>query len=415
MPRIPPPRTAAAARSPMDLEMFPELAGFRAEVREKLRAMLPQELRARVLRGQRLQRDDYLQWQRILHAHGWGAVHWPREWGGCAWSAPQLALFDEECARLGAPRQLPFGLKMLAPVLLRFGTPEQRASFLPAIVEGRSWWCQGYSEPGAGSDLASLKTRARRDGDGFVVDGQKTWTTLAQHADWMFCLARTDPDAKPQRGISFLLVDMRSPGVEVRPIRLLDGEHEVNEVWLDGVHVPARQLVGELHQGWGIAKYLLGHERTNIAGVGVVKRELDRLRELVADPDARGTRRADDPLAAADLAQLEIDLLALEATQARMLRGESAPGAEASMLKILGSRLQQRASECLMRAAGARALPFEPEAAAPPPGFEPVAGEDCALLAAQYANWRKVSIYGGSNEIQHNILARELGLATGAP
>ena len=387
----------------MELDILPELAGLRDELRRTLRQLLPEELRRKVLLGRRLGREDYLGWQRLLYGQGLGAVHWPCEWGGRAWSAAQSAAFDEECARLGAPRQLPFGLKMLAPVLLRFGTPEQRARLLPPIVEGRSWWCQGYSEPGAGSDLASLKTRARLDGDGFVLQGQKTWTTLAQHADWMFCLARTDPEAKPQSGISFLLVDMRSPGVQVRPIRLLDGEHEVNEVWLDEVRVPRENLVGELHQGWTVAKYLLGHERANIAGVGIIRRELDRLRELAGA----------QALLAHDIAELEIDLLALEATQARMLGGEGPPGAQASMLKVLGSRLQQRVSECLVRAAGARALPFEPEAFEPPPGFKPVAGEDCALLAAQYANWRKVSIYGGSNEIQCNILARALGLDGG--
>ncbi len=397
----------------MDLDILPELAELRGELRRTLRELLPDALRRKVLLGRRLGREDYLDWQRLLHSRQLGAVHWPREWGGLDWSPAQAAVFDEECARLGAPRQLPFGLKMLAPVLLRFGTPEQRARLLPPIVEGRSWWCQGYSEPGAGSDLASLKTRALRDGEDFVLHGQKTWTTLAQHADWMFCLARTDPEARPQSGISFLLVDMRSPGVQVRPIRLLDGEHEVNEVWLDGVRVPRENLVGELHQGWTVAKYLLGHERTNIAGIGTIQRELDRLRALANEPDDLGHRPGAQPLLAADIAELEIELLALEATQARMLQGEGPPGAEASMLKVLGSRLQQRVSELLIRAAGARALPFEPEAFEPSPGFEPVAGEDCALLGAQYANWRKVSIYGGSNEIQCNILARALGLDEG--
>ncbi|MDE2120526.1 MAG: acyl-CoA dehydrogenase family protein, partial [Betaproteobacteria bacterium] len=333
----------------MDFALSGDLAGFRAELRRRLRELLPDELRAKVLAGRRLQRDDYLGWQRILHAAGWGAVHWPGEWGGCDWEPRRLALFDEECALAGAPRQLPFGLKMLAPVLLRFGSRAQCERFLPPILAGEAWWCQGYSEPGAGSDLASLKTRAVRDGDDYVVDGVKTWTTLAQHADWMFCLVRTDPAARPQRGISFLLIDMRSPGVQVRPIRLLDGEHEVNEVWLDGVRVPAANLVGEPEQGWSIAKYLLGHERTNIAGIGLVKRELQRLRELAARPDAQGRRPIEQPLLRADIAELEIELLALEATQSRMLQPGSAPGAEASLLKVVGSRLQQRASELLVR------------------------------------------------------------------
>ncbi len=392
------------------LEFPGELSEFRARLRQRLRDLLPDELRRKVLGGRRLLRDDYLQWQRILHGAGLGAVHWPQAWGGQDWDAARVAVFDEECSLAGAPRQLPFGLKMLGPVLLRFGTDAQRERFLPPIVRGEEWWCQGYSEPGAGSDLASLKTRAVRDGDAYVVSGQKTWTTLAQHADWMFCLVRTDAAARPQRGISFLLVDMRSPGVQVRPIRLLDGEQEVNEVWLDGVRVPAHNLVGEADQGWSIAKYLLGHERANIAGIGVVKRELQRLRELAARADALGRRALDDPLLRADIAELEIELLALETTQARMLQPGRAPGAEASMLKIIGSRLQQRASELLVRVAGARALPFEPEAFAPGDGFAAVAGDDYALLAAQYANWRKLSIYGGSNEIQLNLLARALGL-----
>ncbi len=393
----------------MAIELLPELTAWRAGLRQRLRAILPDGLRHKVLLGQRLRRDDYLDWQRILHAEGWGAVHWPRAWGGCEWDAAQVAVFEEECARAGAPRQLPFGLKMLAAVLLRFGTAEQCARFLPPILDGRSWWCQGYSEPGAGSDLASLQTRAVRDGDGYLLSGQKTWTTLAQYADWMFCLARSQPDAPQQQGISFLLVDMHSPGVSVRPIRLLDGEHEVNEVWLDRVRVPAAQLVGAENQGWSVAKYLLGHERSNIAGIGLVKRELDRLLDLAARPDRQGRRADADPALRQAVAELRIELLALEATQLRMLR-DGDPGAAASMLKIVGSQLQQRASELLLQVAGARAMPLQAQAFDPPAGFEPAAGADWALLGAQYLNWRKVSIYGGTNEIQHNILARAMGL-----
>ncbi len=384
----------------MDVELLPGHTAFRAEVRAFVDSRLPPSIRDKVLRGARLEKEDYQCWQRILHAHGWGAPNWPREYGGTGWDAVQQAVFDDECAAAGAPRQLPFGLKMLGPVLMRFGTEAQRERFLPDILRGDAWWCQGYSEPGAGSDLASLKTRAVLDGEHYVVDGQKTWTTLAQHADWMFCLARTDPAAKPQLGISFLLVDMRSPGVTVRPIITLDGEHEVNEVWLDAVRVPLAQRVGEAHQGWTIAKYLLGHERSNIAGVGICRREMQRLRALHAGDDARGRRLRADALARARMAQLEIDLLALEITQLRLLQQPAASGAASSMLKVLGSQMQQRIAEALLHAAGAQALG----------GSDTLPGAEHALLAAQYANWRKVSIYGGSNEIQRNILARAMGL-----
>ena len=268
------------------------------------------------------------------------------------------------------------------------------------------WWCQGYSEPGAGSDLASLKTRAVRDGDDYIVTGQKTWTTLGQYADWMFCLVRTDTEAKPQQGISFLLIDMRSPGVSVRPIITLDGEHEVNEVWLDAVRVPVANRVGDENQGWTIAKYLLGHERSNIAGVGIAKRELSRLTDLVARESKPGRTLQDDPLFASRIAQLEIDLLALEITQLRMLQREGPPGPESSMLKVLGSELQQRVAELLMHAAGHRALSFEFQT--PDSGNKDE--DESGRLAAQYANWRKLSIFGGSNEIQNGILARALGL-----
>jgi len=394
----------------MDFEpdFTPEYAPFRAEVRMFLNDKLPAPLRHKVLHGLRLNKDDFVLWQRILHAHGWGAPNWPLQYGGTSWNAVQQAIFDEECAQAGAPRQLPFGLKMLAPVLMRFGTEAQRKTLLPGIVSGDVWWCQGYSEPGAGSDLASLKTRAVRDGDDYIVTGQKTWTTLGQYADWMFCLVRTDAAAKPQQGISFLLVDMRSPGVTVRPIITLDGEHEVNEVWLDAVRVPVANRVGDENQGWTIAKYLLGHERSNIAGVGIAKRELSRLKDLAARESRPGKTLQDDALFASRIAQLEIDLLALEITQLRMLQREGPPGPESSMLKVLGSELQQRVAELLMHAAGHRALSFEFQTQES--GNKDEDEADSGRLAAQYANWRKLSIFGGSNEIQNGILARALGL-----
>ncbi len=396
----------------MAIDLSPEHADFRAEVRGFLNAALPAEIRRKVLRGSRLEKDDFVRWQRILHAQGWAAPNWPERCGGTGWSAVQQALFDEECALAGAPRQLPFGLKMLAPVLMRFGSEAQCRDLLPGIASGAVWWCQGYSEPGSGSDLASLKTRALRDGQDYIVTGQKTWTTLGQYADWMFCLVRTDVAAKPQQGISFLLIDMRSPGVTLRPIITLDGEHEVNEVWLDEVRVPVANRVGEENQGWAIAKYLLGHERSNIAGVGVIKRELARLKDIVARTDANGQRLRDDALFAVRVAQIEIDLLALEATQLRLLQRDGPPGPESSMLKVLGSELQQRLSELLMHAAGQRALPFAPgaEVAEAAATMAETDDQGDALLAVQYANWRKLSIFGGSNEIQKNILARALGL-----
>ena len=392
----------------MNHDFLPELAPFRAEVQDFLAAELPADIGARVRAGKRLRKEDITRWQRILHRRGWGAPSWPAEWGGPGWSTLQQIVFDDECAQAGAPPQIAFGLRMLAPVLMRFGTEEQRNRHLPGIANGDVWWCQGYSEPGSGSDLASLKTRAVRDGDAYVITGQKTWTTLAQHADWMFCLVRTDSAAKPQEGISFVLIDMHAPGVSVRPIITVDGEHEINEVWLDAVRVPLDQRVGAENQGWTIAKFLLGHERSNIAGAGVAKRELARLRELAAKPGTDGRAALDDALFAARLAQLNIDALALEITQLRLVQREGPPGSESSMLKIVGSELLQRISECLVHAAGGAALPFE--RAAFEPDFDPVAGDDAALLAAKYGNWRKLSIYGGTNEIQHNILARALGL-----
>jgi alkylation response protein AidB-like acyl-CoA dehydrogenase len=373
----------------MDLDFSPAENAFRAEVRAFVREHLPETIRRKVTSSQHLSRDEHLLWQRTLHAHGWGGVGWPREFGGPGWTPAELYIFEEECAAAGAPRLISFGLKMIAPVLMNFGTPQQQRRYLPKIMAGEEWWCQGYSEPGAGSDLASLKTRAVLDGDHYLVNGQKTWTTLGQHADWMFCLVRTDPEAKAQRGISFLLIDMRSPGITVRPIITLDGAHEVNEVWLEDVRVPVANRVGEENQGWTYAKFLLGHERTNIAGIGIAKRELARLKRLAAD-----TGRSDDPLFAARIARVEIDLMALEITNLRALSAEGAsraPGPEASILKIKGSELQQEIAELLMQAAGPAAFAI---------------GEHSSRLAANYCNQRKLSIFGGSNEIQRNIISQ---------
>ena len=379
----------------MDLAFSPEENAFREEVRRFVAANLPDAIRDKVMNGVHLERAEHVAWQRILHGRGWGGVGWPKEFGGPGWTPTELYIFEEECAAAGAPRLISFGLKMIAPVLMAFGSPAQQQRFLPKIMSAEEWWCQGYSEPGAGSDLASVKTRAVRDGDHYVVNGQKTWTTLGQHADWIFCLVRTDPEAKKQSGISFLLVDMKSPGVTVRPIITLDGAHEVNEVWLEDVEVPVENRVGEENKGWTYAKFLLGHERTNIAGIGIAKRELARLKRIA---EAEG--KLDQPLFAARVAQVEIDLMALEITNLRVLSAErekKAPGPEASILKIKGTEIQQAIAELMMQAVGSYALPFRQNDIGP---------EYAANLGTGYCNLRKLSIFGGSNEIQKNIISQ---------
>ncbi len=393
----------------MDLSFTPQELEFRDEVRAFLAASLPAEIGQKVLSGLHTSRDDTVRWQKILHAKGWGAPSWPVEFGGTGWDPVRQYIFEEEGCAVGAPRQLPFGLKMVGPVIMQFGNAAQQRRFLPRILSAEDWWCQGYSEPGSGSDLASLKTSAERKGDHYLVNGQKTWITLAQFADWIFCLVRTDRAAKPQAGISFLLVDMRSPGVTVRPIVMLDGGHEVNEVWFEDVRVPVENRVGEENKGWTYAKFLLGHERTNIAGVGASKRELARLKLIAAKERKHGRPLLEDPYFAARVAQVEIDLMALEITNLRVISAEAerrAPGPEASLLKIKGTEIQQALTELMMQAVGPYALPFRREAMEP--GFRgPPAGPGYAApLAATYLNMRKASIYGGSNEIQKNIITQ---------
>jgi alkylation response protein AidB-like acyl-CoA dehydrogenase len=363
-----------------------------------------------MLDGRHIAPQDLIEWQQCLDRHGWGAPSWPKEYGGAGWTPVQQYLFEEECALNGAPAQLPFGLKMVGPVIMTFGTTAQRQRFLPRIISGQDWWCQGYSEPGAGSDLASLKTRAEKQGDNFVVNGQKTWITLAQYADWIFCLVRTDPVAKAQAGISFLLVDMKSPGVTVRPIVTMDGRQDINEVWFDDVRVPVENMVGEENRGWTYAKFLLGHERTSIAGVGGSKRELARLKRIAALERKNGAPLIEDPCFAAKVAEVEIDLTALAITNLRMLTAETraGSGAEASLLKIKGSEIQQALAELMLQAVGPYALPVQlgafelgdSDAITGPPYAPPLAAHHCGI--------RKTSIYGGSNEIQRSIVARAL-------
>ncbi|MBI1771292.1 MAG: acyl-CoA dehydrogenase family protein [Burkholderiales bacterium] len=388
----------------MDLNFNAAELGFRQEVTEFLQQSLPQDISHKVHHGIPLEKADYQCWQKILHAHGWGGSSWPVKFGGTGWSAVQRYIFEEECAAAGAPRLPPFGIKMVAPVLMEFGSPGQQQRFLPRILSAEEWWCQGYSEPGSGSDLASVKTTAELKQDGeddyYLVNGQKTWTTLAHYADWIFCLVRADRAAKAQRGISFLLIDMKSPGVTVRPIITMDGAHEVNEVWFDDVKVPVANLVGEENKGWTYAKFLLGHERTNIAGIGIAKRELARLKRVAAREFKNGKPLMEDAVFAVRLAQVEIDLMALEMTNLRVLSAEEqshVPGPEASILKIKGTEIQQAITELLVQAVGGQALPLRDRQDT---------SELASPLAINYLNMRKLSIYGGSNEIQKNIIAQ---------
>ena len=389
----------------MDLAFTPEEQAFREEIRSWVRANLPEDIAHKVRNDLHLTREDMQRWAKILGKKGWLGYGWPKEFGGPGWSAVQKHLFEEECALAGTPRIVPFGPVMVAPVIMAYGTPEQHQRFLPGIASGEVWWSQGYSEPGSGSDLASVKTRAERVGDKYIVNGQKTWTTLGQYGEWIFCLVRTSNEGKPQTGISFLLVDMKSPGVTVRPIKLLDGSHEVNEVFFDNVQVPTDQLIGEENKGWTYAKHLLSHERTNIADVNRAKRELERLKRIAKTEGVWEDQRFRD-----QIALLEIDVIALEMLVLRVLSAMKSgknPLDIAGLLKIKGSEIQQRYSELMMLAAGPYALPYIQEAMeAGYQGDFPGNVLGNAPLAATYFNMRKTTIYGGSNEVQRNIVAQ---------
>ncbi len=395
----------------MDLSFSPEEEDFRAEVRACVAESKPKLPRAMgAPEAATRTRDDYMAWHRLLYKKGWIAPHWPKEYGGTGWSVTQRYIFNEECARAEMPPVVIFGLNMLGPVLYTFGSEAQKKRFLPRILSGEDWWCQGYYEPGSGSDLASLRLRAVREGDHYFVNGQKTWTTLAQYADWIFCLVRTNPDVKPQEGISFLLIDMKSPGVSVKPIIVLDGAREVNEVFFDNVKVPADQRVGEENKGWTYAKFLLVNERTGIANTARSKQAVVRLKEIARAEQDDGVPLIETPDFARKIAELEIELAALEFTELRTLaaeaRGEMA-GPESSILKIRGTEIQQRITELAEEAVGYYAFPYERGL-----GANDYVGPDYALGAAgRYFNMRKASIYGGSNEIQRNIIVKAvLGL-----
>ena len=393
----------------MDLNFTAEEEAFRHEVRSFLQQSLPERLSAKVREGLRLSRADMAEWHAILNARGWLANHWPREHGGTGWNAVQKFIFELECALAHAPRVVPFGVGMLGPVLIKYGNEAQKRHWLPRILSGEDWWCQGYSEPGAGSDLAGVKTTAVREGDHYVVNGQKTWTTLGQHANMIFCLVRTNREAKKQEGISFLLVDMNSPGVEVRPIITLDGEHEVNEVFFTDVKVPVENLVGEENKGWTCAKYLLTYERTNIAGVGFSVAGLEKLKLAAARVMHKGKPLLQDPMFAARVAKVEIDLENMKTTNLRVIAavaGGGAPGAESSMLKIRGTEIRQELLSLMRRAMGPYALPFVEEALHGDHAGPAIGPDEAKAAAAQYFNYRKLSIFGGSNEIQKNIISK---------
>ncbi|TMH69353.1 MAG: pimeloyl-CoA dehydrogenase large subunit [Betaproteobacteria bacterium] len=380
----------------MDLSYSAEELAFRDEVRSWLRANLPQDLREKVENYAHLSKDELMRWHRILAKQGWVAPAWPKEWGGTGWNVVQRYIFDEELGFAGAPPIIPFGITMCAAILLRFGSEAQKQRFLPRIHDGDDFWCQGYSEPGSGSDLASLKTKAVRQGDHYVVNGQKIWTTLAHYADWIFCLVRTDPAVeKRQEGISFLLMDMKTPGITVRPLMLMDGAHEVNEVFFDDVKVPLENLVHEEGKGWTVAKYLLGHERMNTGRIGESRRQLARLKDYASEsaaPMMKDQRWRDR------LSRLEVELTALEITNLRFLdrmrRTGQPPGADVSMLKIKGTEIQQGLTELMMDAT------------------DPAASDPLSeAIRKRYLSMRKTTIYAGSNEIQRNIIAKmTLGL-----
>jgi pimeloyl-CoA dehydrogenase large subunit len=400
----------------MDLRFTPEEIAFRDELRHFFRTEIPAEIRRKVGEGRHLSREDIVTSQRILHAHGLATPNWPVEWGGKDWSPVQRYIFTEELQRAAVPLPLQFNVYMVGPVIAAFGSEEQKKRFLPATASLDIWWCQGFSEPGAGSDLASLRTRAEKRDGKYIVSGQKAWTTLGQYADWIFCLVRTDREAKKQRGISFLLIDMKSPGITLRPVVTIDGSHEVNEVFFDEVEVPAENLVGEENKGWDYAKFLLANERTGIARIGMSKQRIARAKRLARETAAEGGTLWDDPAFRRRVAAIEVELKALEITQMRVVaaqrtRDADKPDPASSILKIKGSELQQATTELLLDIAGPYAQ-AAPEHDAEDGRNEPsLVADGMDAVAPLYFNARKVSIYGGSNEIQRNIIAKAfLGL-----
>ena len=397
----------------MDLRFSKEETAFRQELRDFFRAEIPTSIRTKVMENRHLEKEELVKSHKILHAKGLAVPHWPQAWGGANWTPMQQYIYTEELQYNGVPQPLPFNVSMCGPVIIAFGTDEQKRKFLPRMAALDDWWCQGFSEPGAGSDLAGLKTTAARQGDHYVVNGQKTWTTSAQYANWIFCLCRTDPSAKKQLGISFILIDMKTPGITVRPIQTIDGGREVNEVFFDEVKVPVENLVGQEHRGWDCAKFLLGNERSGIARVGYSKQRVQRIKELASQVMAGDRPLMQDERFREKVAAVEVELKALEMTQMRVLSEErhsrdNKPNPASSILKIKGSEIQQATTALLLEVAGPLALPYRADEDEHEFGANEPA-EDLAWAAPAapgYFNYRKVSIYGGSNEIQRNIIAK---------
>ena len=384
----------------MDLAFTPEEQKFDDDVRAFVRANLPPDVRDKVKNGKHLGRDDYMRWQQALGKRGWLVYTWPKKHGGPGFTPAQRYIFENVCAEEYAPGIIPFGSKMVGPVIYTFGTEEQKQKYLPAIRESTVWWCQGYSEPGSGSDLASLRTKAEKQGDHYIVNGSKTWNTMGHWADWIFCLVRTDPKAKPQEGISFLLIDMKTPGVTVRPIIMLDGAHHVNDVFFDNVKVPVANRIGEENAGWTCAKFLLANERLGIAEVPASKRGVRSLMQFSDDPSLR------EKIADVDLQVQALEMSELRALSTMQLGG--APGPEASILKVRGSEIQQRLAELAMEAVGEYAAPYQPDLLFRDTNETPVGPDHAPPAAPRYFNMRKTTIYGGSTEVQKNIVSKAI-------
>ena len=393
----------------MNLDYSDSDRSFREEVQNFIRDNLPTDIKAKIDSRQKLTKDDYMAWHKILHSRGWVAPNWPIDFGGPGWTPLQCHIFDEEIGLAGVPRVLPFGVAMVGPVIMEFGTNAQKEYYLPRILSSEDVWCQGYSEPGSGSDLASLKTSAVREGDEYIVNGSKIWTTSAHWADLIFCLVRTDTKAKNQEGISFLLINMHDPGIDVRPIITLDGGHEVNQVFFENVRVPVKNLVGEENKGWTYAKFLLKHERAGIAAIGSQKRQLNRLKEIARAEQSNGQALIEESRFRDKISKAEIDLMALEFTELRAVSAANqggVPGTEVNLLKIRGSEMQQKISELLIEAIGYYANPFIPDSFEAGWNEEPIGPDYAATLAPEYFNWRKSSIYAGSYEVQKNIISK---------
>lgn len=396
----------------MQLHYTPEQEAFREEVRAFAADKIPQSIKDKVRLKQSLDKADYVTYQKLLNQQGWMVAGWPGEWGGRPeWTPIHYLILDEELSLASAPRKISFGYGMVGPVILAFGSEAQKQQYLPGIKNSDVWWCQGFSEPGSGSDLASLRTRAVRDGDDYIVNGQKIWTTMAQHADWIFNLVRTDADVKQQEGISFLLMDMQTPGITVRPIKTIDGGHEINEVFFEDVRVPVANRIGEENKGWTYAKYLLSYERSGIAGVGACKYQLGHLKAIASTEKSKGVALIDDPRFRAKVADIEMQLMGLESMNTRTIalsdHGKVDLG-DAAILKIRGTEVQQRLFELIMEAVGPGSVPYQDGFLRGQTNAAPIGGDYAPPAAPVYLNWRKASIYGGSNEIQKNIIAKAM-------